>query len=72
VLILFFTEPFHHVNVSWIALFGAFFMLMVASPHDVAEYLEHVEWDTLVFFGCLFIMIEGMSWSRSARNDLWH
>eukprot|EP00124_Ichthyophonus_hoferi_P000906 Ihof_evm15s39 gene=Ihof_evmTU15s39 len=60
-LLLFFTEPVHHVNVSYIALMGAVLMLLISTPHDIAEALEHVEWDTLVFFGGLFIMIEGLA-----------
>ncbi|KNC86144.1 hypothetical protein SARC_01713 [Sphaeroforma arctica JP610] len=61
VILLFFTEPVHHIDVAWVALIGAVLMLLVSSPEDAETALEHVEWDTLVFFSSLFIMIEGLA-----------
>eukprot|EP00122_Pirum_gemmata_P007472 Pgem_evm1s6859 len=76
VMVLFFTEPIHHVDVAWVALIGAVLMLVVATPKDAERALESVEWDTLVFFSALFIMIHGLSelglidWMGDVVGDL--
>ena len=57
----FFLEPVHHVSVSWVSVFGAFGMLMVCSPKELRSVFESVEWDTLLFFACLFVMISSLS-----------
>ena len=36
-------------------------MMLVASPHELHNVLESVEWDTLLFFAALFVMIEAMA-----------
>jgi len=61
VLLLFFLSPIHRVEPAWIALVGAVVLLLLSTPHDLQETLEAVEWDTLLFFGALFIAIEGLA-----------
>eukprot|EP01134_Creolimax_fragrantissima_P004083 CFRG4083T1 len=61
VLILFLTEPIHHVDVAWVACIGAIVMLLISDPANAEDALRNVEWDTLVFFSALFIMIRGLS-----------
>ncbi len=52
----FVTHPVHHVAPSLVALLGAGAAVLVCRlPHPV--YLEEVEWETLVFFGGLFVMV---------------
>tara|TARA_B110000971_G_scaffold203393_1_gene223906 strand:- start:523 stop:756 length:234 start_codon:yes stop_codon:yes gene_type:complete len=36
-------------------------MMLVASPHELHNVLESVEWETLLFFAALFVMIEAMA-----------
>ena len=36
-------------------------MMLVASPHELHNVLESVEWETLLFFAGLFVMIEAMA-----------
>ena len=59
VILIFFLHPLHHKDTAWIALLGAFLTMAFASPHDVHNALKnHIEWDTLLFFGGLFVLVE--------------
>lgn len=59
VILLFFLHPLHHKDTAWIALIGAFLTIAFTNPHDVHDALRnHVEWDTLLFFGGLFVLVE--------------
>ena len=42
-------------------MIGATAMMLVASPHELHNVLESVEWETLLFFAGLFVMIEAMA-----------
>ena len=35
--------------------------MLIATPHELHHVLSHVEWDTLIFFASLFIMVEAMA-----------
>ncbi len=56
VLLGFVTHSLHHIEPSLIALLGAGTAVLV-SRMEHAAYLEDVEWETLVFFGGLFVMV---------------
>mmetsp|Transcript_22998 Transcript_22998/g.26181 ORF Transcript_22998/g.26181 Transcript_22998/m.26181 type:complete len:702 (+) Transcript_22998:602-2707(+) len=59
VILLFFLHPVHHKDTAWIALIGAFLTIAFTNPHDVQDALRnHVEWDTLLFFAGLFVLVE--------------
>lgn len=59
VILLFFLHPIHHKDTAWIALIGAFLTITFTNPHDVQDALRnHVEWDTLLFFAGLFVLVE--------------
>ena len=59
VILLFFLHPVHHKETAWIALIGAFLTISFTNPHDVQDALRnHVEWDTLLFFAGLFVLVE--------------
>ena len=59
-VLLFLLHPVHHTDPAWIALLGAGTLMLVGSPHDIHHDLEYVEWDTLIFFASLFVMVEAM------------
>ena len=61
VVLAFLLHPVHHLDPSWIALMGATLLLLVATPHDIDGPLEAVEWQTLLFFAALFVMMEGLA-----------
>ncbi|KAA8490722.1 putative transporter [Porphyridium purpureum] len=61
VIILFFTEPVHHVHAPWVALAGAVGLMLLSEPHDLHHTMESVEWDLLLFFIVLFITIESLA-----------
>ena len=61
VLLLFFLHPVHHVDTSWVACIGAVALMVVAIPHELHHVFESVEWDTLLFFAALFVMIEALA-----------
>ncbi len=56
VLAGFVTHPLHHIEPSLIALLGAGAAVLV-SRLEPAAYLEDVEWETLLFFAGLFVMV---------------
>nr|AOW69285.1 pink-eyed dilution-like 1 [Didymoeca costata] len=61
VLIGFATHSAHHINPAWIALLGAIGLMAASDPHDIDTALHSIEWDTLLFFAALFVMVEGMA-----------
>ena len=61
VMLLFFLEPIHHISTSWISILGAISLMLIATPHELHTVFESVEWDTLLFFASLFVMIEAMA-----------
>jgi Na+/H+ antiporter NhaD/arsenite permease-like protein len=64
VVLLFFVESFLHqwlnLSLAWIAVIGATFMLLLSGIDDVDEVLHKVEWSTLLFFACLFVLMKGL------------
>lgn len=62
VIVLFFTQslPFMHLSLGWIALFGAICLLVLADIEDMESVFGKVEWPTLVFFACLFVVMEAL------------
>ena len=61
VIILFFLHSFHHIDTAYLAVAGAFACFLLGSSEDLHTTLELLEWETLVFFAGLFIMIEGIN-----------
>eukprot|EP00979_Chaetoceros_neogracilis_P011960 scaffold3055_cov228-Chaetoceros_neogracile.AAC.5 len=58
-IVLFFLHPVHHIDTAWLALITAFLTISFTNPHDVQDVLRnHVEWDTLLFFAGLFVLVE--------------
>lgn len=59
VILMFFLHPVHHKDTAWIALLGAFVTIAFTNPHDIQSALRsHIEWDTLLFFAGLFVLVE--------------
>ena len=59
VILMFFLHPVHHKDTAWVALLGGFITMSFTNPHDVQDALRnHVEWDTLLFFAGLFVLVE--------------
>jgi Na+/H+ antiporter NhaD/arsenite permease-like protein len=58
-VVFFLMEELFHVRPSMIALAGASVALALARP-PIQETLKRIQWDVLVFFGALFIIIGGM------------
>jgi len=61
IILLLFMHPVHHKDAAWMAIVGAVFMLVISNPHELHHTLASVEWDTLLFFGGLFVMIEALA-----------
>jgi Na+/H+ antiporter NhaD/arsenite permease-like protein len=68
VFIAFIAYPVLHLHPSLIALLGAG-TLIVISRLEQSDYLSSVEWDTLLFFAGLFIMVGGLV-KTGVVNDL--
>ena len=59
VMIAFVLHSFLHVEPSIVALFGAG-VLVAISGLKPGDYVQDVEWSTLIFFAGLFIMVGGL------------
>nr|AOW69292.1 pink-eyed dilution-like 2 [Helgoeca nana] len=63
VILLFFLHsvPGIHLDLGWIAVIGAMSLLLICGIQNIEELMMKVEWATLLFFGALFILMEGLS-----------
>ena len=60
-ILLFFLHSVHHIDTAYLAIAGAFACLLLGTNEDLHATFELLEWETLVFFAGLFIMIEGIN-----------
>jgi len=60
VIMSFFLHPVTHLDPAWIAIMGAVWLLVAFDMHHCHEALLGVEWDTLLFFAALFVVVEGV------------
>ncbi|XP_066883587.1 P protein isoform X2 [Kogia breviceps] len=61
VIVMFFLNSFVpgvHLDIGWIAILGAIWLLILADIHDFEIILHRVEWATLLFFAALFVLME--------------
>ncbi|XP_055713012.1 P protein isoform X1 [Phlebotomus papatasi] len=49
------------LSLGWTALLGAILLLILADREDMEAVLARVEFSTLLFFACLFVLMEGLS-----------
>lgn len=64
VLVLFFLHTLphlKHLSLGWSALVGALLLLILADEEDIEVVLSQVEWATLLFFACLFTLMEALT-----------
>ncbi|XP_020652469.3 P protein [Pogona vitticeps] len=64
VILMFFLNSFVpgiHLDLGWIAMLGAIWLLVLANIHDFEMILSRVEWATLLFFAALFILMEALA-----------
>ncbi|OBS70132.1 hypothetical protein A6R68_01327, partial [Neotoma lepida] len=50
--------PGIHLDLGWIAILGAIWLLILADTHDFEIIVHRVEWVTLLFFAALFVLME--------------
>ncbi|XP_008267970.1 P protein isoform X1 [Oryctolagus cuniculus] len=53
--------PGVHLDLGWIAILGALWLLILADIHDFEIILHRVEWATLLFFASLFVLMEALA-----------
>ncbi|XP_075909529.1 P protein isoform X2 [Petromyzon marinus] len=56
--------PGIHLDLGWIAMLGAMWLLVLADVQDFDIILHRVEWATLLFFSALFILMEALAHLR--------
>lgn len=61
-IILFLLEEYLHIQPSMVALGGAAVALILVRP-SIQDTLKRVQWDVLIFFGALFVIIGGMQFA---------
>ncbi|XP_031430379.1 P protein [Clupea harengus] len=64
VIFMFFLNSFVpgiHLDLGWIAMLGALWLLVLADIQDFDIILHRVEWATLLFFAALFVLMEALA-----------
>ncbi|XP_029905747.1 P protein [Myripristis murdjan] len=64
VIFMFFLNSFVpsiHLDLGWIAILGALWLLVLADVQDFEIILHRVEWATLLFFAGLFVLMEALA-----------
>ncbi|XP_008327469.1 P protein isoform X2 [Cynoglossus semilaevis] len=64
VIVMFFLNSFVpgiHLDLGWIAVLGALWLLVLADIQDFEMILHRVEWATLLFFAALFVLMEALA-----------
>ncbi|KAI1241725.1 hypothetical protein IHE44_0005214, partial [Lamprotornis superbus] len=64
VILVFFLNSFVpgiYLDLGWIAMLGALWLLVLADVHDFEMILNRVEWATLLFFAALFVLMEALA-----------
>ncbi|XP_062854223.1 P protein [Trichomycterus rosablanca] len=64
VIVMFFLNSFVpgiHLELGWIAVLGALWLLILADIQDFEIILHRVEWATLLFFAALFVLMEALA-----------
>ncbi|XP_066211790.1 P protein isoform X1 [Saccopteryx leptura] len=64
VILMFFLNSFVpgvHLDLGWIAILGALWLLVLADIRDFEIILHRVEWATLLFFAALFVLMEALA-----------
>ena len=59
VIIGFLLQEVTGLNPCWVALIGATILVVVVDTKEIHSVIQMVEWDTLLFFSAMFIMVEG-------------
>uniref|UniRef100_A0A3B5AKX2 P protein-like n=1 Tax=Stegastes partitus TaxID=144197 RepID=A0A3B5AKX2_9TELE len=78
VIFMFFLNSFVpsiHLDLGWIAILGALWLLVLADIQDFEIILHRVEWATLLFFAGLFVLMEVFSTQAAIqefdRKPVW-
>jgi Na+/H+ antiporter NhaD/arsenite permease-like protein len=53
-----FTHPIHHKEAAWFMIFGEFLLCILLMTHNYRAASSAVEYDTLLFFAMLFVLVE--------------
>lgn len=61
VLLALLLSPVHEIEPGWFTIMAMFACAILFEPHEFGKYLEFVEWDTLLFFALLFVLVEGLA-----------
>ncbi|XP_013390140.1 P protein-like isoform X2 [Lingula anatina] len=64
VILAFFLHSFvtqMHLDLGWIAIIGAIWLLVLADIEDLESVFHRVEWATLLFFAALFVLMEALT-----------
>ncbi|XP_051882475.1 P protein [Pristis pectinata] len=64
VILMFFLNSFVsniHLDLGWIAMLGAIWLLVLADIQDFEIILHRIEWATLLFFAALFVLMEALA-----------
>ncbi len=61
VVVMLVTHHLTHMSVATVAITGAALVMFLGGPlHKMPEVVKKVDWDTLLFFACLFLIVGAM------------
>jgi len=60
VILGFIFHGFLNIHAATVALTGAMLLLLISDSHKIEKYLTEIDWQTLLFFCGLFIMVNGL------------
>ncbi|KAH8380328.1 hypothetical protein KR009_010031 [Drosophila setifemur] len=53
-------ESFMYASLGWVAMMGAFLLLILANMNDMNDILAQVEWSGLLFLAASFVLMESV------------
>jgi Na+/H+ antiporter NhaD/arsenite permease-like protein len=58
IIVALFTHPIHHKEAAWFMIVGEFILCIFLLTHKYHDASSAVEYDTLLFFAMLFVLVE--------------
>eukprot|EP00930_Biecheleria_cincta_P064362 TRINITY_DN4993_c0_g1_i1.p1 TRINITY_DN4993_c0_g1~~TRINITY_DN4993_c0_g1_i1.p1 ORF type:complete len:806 (+),score=146.94 TRINITY_DN4993_c0_g1_i1:82-2499(+) len=58
ILVSLLLAPLHKIEPAWFTVMAMFACAILFERHDFGKYLHFVEWETLMFFALLFVLVE--------------
>ena len=58
IVLALFLSPWHKQEAAWFTFLGMMFVCMLVNAHEIHSVMEAIEFDVLLFFAALFVLVE--------------